>query len=216
MKDGVLLVSEIFRSIQGEGSRTGRPCSFVRLAGCNLRCDWCDTRYAYQGGAGMTVPAVLGQLEQMDCRLVMLTGGEPLLQPTAPLLLERLCQAGYETLLQTNGTQDIAALDRRVVRCLDIKCPGSGQGNSLLRTNIAALRPGDEVKFVLANKSDYHFARRLIWEYNLSSRCGVILQPVWGLLDGADLAQWILADALDVRLGLQLHKILWPTRERAV
>lgn len=216
MKEDVLLVSEIFRSIQGEGSRAGRPCSFVRLVGCNLRCDWCDSRYAYHGGENMSLTTILEQLEQLEYRLVMLTGGEPLLQPAAPLLLERLCQAGYETLLQTNGTRDISALDRRVIRCMDIKCPGSGQGNSLLRSNIAALRPSDEVKFVLANKADYHFARRLIWEHNLSSRCSVVLQPAWGLLDGADLAQWMLADALDARLGLQLHKILWPACERGV
>ena len=210
----MLHVCEIFLSIQGEGARAGWPCGFVRLAGCNLRCAWCDTSYAWAGGEEMGLDDVLARAAELGCPRVEVTGGEPLLQPETPELLGRLCDAGFETLLETNGSQDIAALDPRVVRIVDFKCPSSGEAAANRWANVRHLRAGDEVKFVLADRADYEFAHAMIVEHDLRERCPVLLSPVHGRLDPADLAEWILADKLDVRLGLQLHKLIWPDRER--
>ena len=211
-----LSVSEVFRSIQGEASRAGLPCAFVRLAGCNLRCTWCDTQYAWSGGREMTVEEVLAEVARLRCPRVEVTGGEPLIQPAAGELLRRLCAAGYETLLETNGSQDIGGLDPRVVRIVDFKCPSSGQTHANRWANVRHLAGRDEVKFVLADRADYEFAHAMMIEHGLRAKCAVVLSPAHGLLDPADLAEWILADGLDVRLGLQLHKLIWPDRERGV
>jgi 7-carboxy-7-deazaguanine synthase len=211
-----LNVSEIFLSIQGEGGATGLPCVIVRLAGCNLRCDWCDTAYAQQGGQAMSVEQILARVEQFPCRRVEVTGGEPLLQPAAGELLTQLCDRGWTVLLETNGSQDISTVDSRVVKIVDFKCPSSGQQDANRWSNVAALAPRDEVKFVLADRADYDYAKEKLAACNLRSRCAVIFSPVFGRLDPAELARWILADGLDVRLGLQLHKIIWPGRDRGV
>ena len=212
----MLQVSEIFLSIQGEGSRTGWPCGFVRLAGCNLRCAWCDTQYAWSGGEPTALDDVVTRVAEMGCPRVEVTGGEPLLQAETPELLRRFCDAGYETLLETNGSQDISGLDVRVVRIVDFKCPSSGEAAANRWTNVRHLRERDEVKFVLADRADYEFAHAMLAEHDLRRRCAVVFSPVHGRLDPADLARWILADRLDARLGLQLHKLIWPGRERGI
>ena len=210
----VLRVCEIFLSIQGEASRMGLPCALVRLAGCNLDCRWCDTRYAQNGGREMTIDEVLARLGEFACRRVELTGGEPLCQPASLELMRRLCDDGWEVLLETNGSLDIAAVDERVSRIVDFKCPSSGESESIRWENVEQLRPGDEVKFVLAGRDDYDFAVRAVVDRCLLGRCAVIFSPVHGRLDPAELAEWVLADGLDVRLGLQLHKIVWPDEDR--
>ena len=212
----VLKVSELFLSIQGEGTRAGRPCAFVRLAGCNLRCRWCDTPYALQDGQEMTLSKVLARVKEFGCRLVEVTGGEPLIQPTALQLLRQLCEAGYETLLETNGSLDISAVDRRVVRIVDFKCPSSGESRRNLWANVNHLTGRDEVKFVLADRADYEFARQAIGAHRLCRICPVIFSPAFGHLEPATLAEWILDDNLDVRLGLQLHRIIYPNADRGV
>ncbi len=211
-----LNVNEIFLSIQGEGTRAGRPCMFVRLAGCNLRCRWCDTAYAYDEGTPMSVGQVLDRVGEGRCSLVAVTGGEPMLQEAAGRLLADLCDRGYEVLLHTNGSVDVTGVDERVIRCLDVKCPGSGQADSVWLANLKDLRPRDELKFVLANRADYEYACGMMQELGLFGRCPAIFSPVAGELEPAELARWILADGLEVRLGLQLHKIIWPGVERGV
>lgn len=221
-----LRVSEIFLSIQGESTRAGLPCAFIRLAGCNLRCSWCDTPYAQDAGAGeeMSIEATLARVEELGCRRVEVTGGEPLTQAACPRLLHRLCEAGYETLLETNGSLDIffpspssSPVDPRVIRIVDFKCPSSGHENDNLWENVECLTERDEVKFVIANRGDYEFARAAVAERRIADRCAaVIFSPVSALLAPGDLARWILDDVLDVRLGLQLHRIIWPDGNRGV
>ena len=220
--EATLKVNEIFLSIQGEGTRAGLPCTLVRLAGCNLRCNWCDTRYAWEEGAHLTLGEVLNRVEELSCRRVELTGGEPLLQEAALELLRRLCDAGHETLLETNGSLDMSTVDPRVVRIVDFKCPSSGESEKNRWENVAHLTPRDEVKFVIADRADYEFARDAVRKHGLPGKCAVIFSPVGRAaqtgrrLPPDMLAEWILADKLDVRLGLQLHKIIWPCRDRGV
>jgi 7-carboxy-7-deazaguanine synthase len=211
-----LTVCEIFLSLQGEGRSTGLPCAFVRLAGCNLHCSWCDTAYAWSGGTTMSVESVLARLEQFRCPRVEVTGGEPLLQPETLELLARLCNAGYQVLLETNGSLDVGPVDQRVTKIVDFKCPSSGQESKNRWANVESLRAGDEVKFVLADRADYDYAAAALARHKLIGRCAVTFSPVFGRLDPAVLAEWILTDGLDVRLGLQLHKILWPDGRRGV
>jgi len=209
-------VNEIFLSIQGESTRAGLPCAIIRLTGCNLRCSWCDTRYAWQDGQDMTIDEVLARVDSLGCRRVEVTGGEPLIQPAAAELLRRLCDGGFETLLETNGSRDISQVDGRVVRIVDFKCPSSGQDHANMWENVSRLTARDEAKFVIADRRDYEFARAAVRERELTGRCPVIFSPAGGLLEPAKLAEWILADRLDVRLGVQLHKIIWPGRDRGV
>lgn len=209
-----LLVCEVFLSIQGEGLSTGLPCAFVRLAGCNLRCSWCDTAYAQTGGRPMTLDQILACLADLRCPRVEVTGGEPLTQPAALDLLQNLANRSYHVLLETNGSLDISPVDPRVTRIVDFKCPSSRQDHANRWANVAALRPTDEVKFVLADRPDFDYAKDALAHHSLTSRCPVTFSPVFGRLDPATLADWILADRLDVRLGLQLHKIIWPEHDR--
>jgi len=212
-----VIVSEIFKSIQGESTRAGLPCVMVRLAGCNLRCAWCDTVYAQLAGAGdeMTLDDVLSRASELNCRRVEVTGGEPLTQPACEALLSRFCEAGFETLLETNGSQDIARVDPRVVRIVDFKCPSSGEQAANRWANVEHLTARDEVKFVIADRRDYEFARDALARHGLDRRCAVIFSPLHAAAP-AQLASWILDDALDVRVGLQLHKIIWPDTDRGV
>ncbi|MCD4823361.1 MAG: radical SAM protein [Phycisphaerae bacterium] len=212
-----LKVSEIYRTIQGESSRSGLPCVMVRLAGCNLSCSWCDTLYAKsEVPREMTLDEILQAVAELNCRRVALTGGEPLCQPAAVELLGMLCEAGYETLLETNGSQDISVVDPHVRRIVDIKCPSSGSADANRWENIEHLTDNDEVKFVIANREDYEFASQAVRDHHLGHVCTVIFSPVWGTLTGAMLAEWILDDDLDVRLGMQLHKLIWPEKDRGV
>lgn len=209
-----LLINEIFRSFQGEGSRTGLPCVLVRLTGCNLRCDWCDTQYAWLEGERMSIDEVLTRVAGLKCPRVEVTGGEPLAQPGAFELLSRLCDAGYETLLETNGSLDISQVDKRVVRIVDFKCPSSGHTEANLWENVQHLTDRDEVKFVIADEQDYVFAREAVREHKLTDKCLVTFSPVADRLTASMLAELLLSDDLDVRLGVQLHKIIWPDYDR--
>ncbi|MBK9127400.1 MAG: radical SAM protein [Phycisphaerales bacterium] len=211
-----LRVSEIFHSVQGEGTRAGVRCVFVRLTGCHLRCAWCDTEYAFYEGTWMTLDEILAEVERYRCPTVELTGGEPLLQPATPELLARLCERHETVLLETSGAVPIDAVDPRVVRIVDIKCPGSGEAERNHWPNFDVLSPRDEVKCVLADRADYEWARGVVVARGLIGRCPVVFMPVHGRLAPAELAEWILADGLDVRLGVQLHKTIWPAVLRGV
>jgi len=206
--DAVVRVSEIFLSLQGEGTRAGLPCAFVRLAGCNLRCRWCDTARAWDGGREMPLADVLRAVTVLGRGRVEITGGEPMLQPSTPDLLARLCDAGFETLLETNGSVELSRVDGRVVKIVDVKCPSSGEAGSFLASNVERLSPRDEVKFVLADRADFDYARGQLALHAGLSRGAVIFSPVLDRLVPADLAAWILDARLDVRLGVQLHKII--------
>ena len=211
-----LTVNEIILSIQGESSRAGLPCAFVRLTGCNLSCRWCDTPGARGEGRQMSIAEVLKAVAGLNCPLVEVTGGEPLCQAAAPALLTALCEAGYETLLETNGSWDISGLDGRVIRIVDFKCPSSGESAANRWENVAVLTARDEVKFVIADRRDYLFARRALRAHQLLDVCPVIFSPVAGGAGAAWLAEWVLADRLRVRLGLQLHRMIWPDADGGV
>lgn len=204
-----LRVTEIFFSLQGEASRVGLPTVFVRLTGCPLRCGYCDTEYAFQGGAWMSLDDILGRVRAHPTRHVTVTGGEPLAQRDCLTLLTDLCDAGLDVSLETSGALDITGVDRRVARIVDIKTPGSGEVERNLWANLADLTPRDEVKFVLCDAADYDWACRVLREYRLSERVAILFSPVHGRLEPAALADWILRDGLPVRLQVQLHKLLW-------
>ena len=217
-------VTEIFRSIQGESTHAGLPCIFVRLTGCNLRCMWCDTAYAFYGGQSKSVEEVLTavrNLSQCDGRrlvnLVELTGGEPLLQKDIYPLIDRLLEDRYRVLIETSGERDIGELPPPVIRIVDVKCPGSGEEGAFRMENLDALRPHDQLKFVLADRRDYEWAREFLAQHPLQEKVEAILfSPVFGQLEPRLLAGWILEDGLPVRLGLQLHKFIWEPEARGV
>ncbi len=212
----MLKVTEIFHSIQGESTHAGRPCVFVRLTGCPLRCTWCDTAYAFYGGRDLTENDVIEQVRAFGCPLVEVTGGEPLSQPEACSLLARLCDEGFEVLLETSGAIDTAGVDRRVRVVLDVKCPGSGMAERMHWPNLERLASHDEVKFVIKDRGDYEWARDLIRRRDLTARCTVLVSPVFGETDPRQLAEWVLADRLPVRFQLQLHKHVWAPDMRGV
>jgi 7-carboxy-7-deazaguanine synthase len=216
MPDPRLKIYEIFYSIQGESTFAGRPCVLVRLTGCQMRCSWCDTEYAFHGGAWMGLDEVLAKVAGFGCPLVEVTGGEPLLQPGCLPLLTALGDAGYEVLLETGGGLDIAPVDPRVRRILDIKCPASGESGNNRWENLGDLRATDEIKFVVADRADYDWAKKVIAERGLAGVCPLHFSPVWESCPPAELAAWILADRLPVRLTLQQHKILWGKDTRGV
>jgi 7-carboxy-7-deazaguanine synthase len=211
-----LLVSEIFHSIQGESTQTGRRCSFVRLTGCNLRCVWCDTAYAFEGGEWMEVGEILARVESHQTPLALITGGEPLAQAAVHSLMDALLSRGMEVMIETGGSLDIGAVDPRVRVVMDLKCPGSGMEARNRWENIELLKPSDEIKFVLAGEEDYRWARRNVRERRLSERCSVLFSPVHGVLSNRALAEWILEDHLNVRMQIQLHKEIWPPGTRGV
>lgn len=206
-----LRVNEIFFSIQGESSFAGRPCVFVRLTGCNLRCRYCDTRYAYDEGAYLDAAAIRQKVAAYGCRLVEITGGEPLLQEETPSLIGRLLDEGFQVLLETNGSLDISAVDGRCVRIVDVKCPSSGMHHRNLLDNLAILTPRDEVKFVIGDRTDFDYAKRILADH-MSSREEVqppLFSTVFGALELETAARWILEERLNVRLQPQLHKMIW-------
>jgi 7-carboxy-7-deazaguanine synthase len=213
----MLTVFEIYPSIQGESTHAGRPCVFVRLAACDLRCSWCDTPYAFTGGQKMAVEDVLARVGALGVPLVELTGGEPLLQKEAIPLMAALIAAGHEVLLETGGHLSIADVPGPVVRIVDVKCPGSGEAAKMHWPNLDQLRPHDEVKFVLRDRADYDYAKDVVARHRLAGRVAAVLfSPVHGVLDPQALAAWILEDRLTVRLQLQLHKFIWSPETRGV
>lgn len=204
----MLRITEIFFSIQGESSHIGRPCVFVRLTGCNLRCTWCDSEYTFTGGERASLDDIVAQVKSYGCNLVEVTGGEPLAQRESFDLIRRLCDEGFEVLIETSGSIDTTPVDPRAKLILDVKCPGSGEVEKNLWSNLDHLRPEDEIKFVIADRADYEFARRVVEERNLG-RWTVLFSPVWGHLDLKSLAEWMLADRVPARLQTQLHKHVW-------
>lgn len=204
-----LRIFEIFHSLQGESSRVGLPTVFVRLTGCPLRCGYCDTEYAFHGGSTQTLEQILREVAQYEAQYVCVTGGEPLAQKACHDLLTTLCDAGYSVSLETSGAMDISQVDARVSVIMDIKTPGSGEESKNLWTNIPHLKAKDEVKFVLADRADYDWAKQVIAKYQLTGKSPVLFSPVYKTLPPADLAKWVLEDHLPVRMQLQLHKILW-------
>jgi len=210
-------VHEIYESIQGESTFAGRPCTFVRLSRCNLRCRWCDTPQAFEGGTEMSRAAVLEKALSFGTPLVELTGGEPLLQEGAIPLLRELCDAGRTVLLETSGERDISLVDPRVHRIMDLKAPGSGESQRNRWENIAHLSSRDEVKIVLADRADYEWAKGIIEEHGLERRVNeVLLSPVWGELDPKNLVKWVLEDEMPVRVQIQMHKVIWDADTQGV
>ncbi len=212
----MLTVNEIFFSIQGEGTRAGEPCIFVRLTGCPLRCAWCDTAYAFHEGTRRGEDDVIREIEAHPSRLVQLTGGEPLAQAAAFPFVTRLLDAGFRVLVETSGHILTEGLDPRAVVVLDVKAPGSGEAHRMEWRNLELLRSTDEVKFVIADRADFEFARVVVDERALAGRCTVLFSPVHGVLEPGRLARWILDEGVPARLQVQLHKYLWPGVERGV
>jgi 7-carboxy-7-deazaguanine synthase len=204
-----LKIHEIFHSIQGESSRIGLPTTFVRLTGCPMRCVYCDTAYAFSGGSNMSLADIMLKVAELGAPYVTVTGGEPLAQKECHGLLTALCDAGYSVSLETGGAMDIRAVDPRVSVILDIKTPGSGELAKNLWSNLALLKASDEVKFVLCDRADYDWAKQQLAEHKLNQTCPVIFSPVYSQVQPSDLAAWVLADKLPVRMQVQLHKILW-------
>ena len=217
MSDAVLTVNEIFHSIQGESTHTGRPCVFVRLTACDLRCSWCDTPYAFTEGRKMTIDDVLTRVDEYDCDLVEITGGEPLLQRDVYPLMQQLLASGKTVMVETGGHRSIQDVPPGVIRIMDVKCPGSGESDKNHWENLDLLTSRDEVKFVIRDRPDYEYAKDIVVRHNLLDRTAAVLfSPVHDVLPAKDLAKWILADRLPVRLQLQAHKYIWDANTRGV
>jgi 7-carboxy-7-deazaguanine synthase len=213
----MLTVNEIFYSIQGESSNAGRPCVFVRLTGCDLRCSWCDTPYSFYEGQKRTVDDVLDEVQRYQCSLVEITGGEPLLQEDVYPLMTRLLERGHQVMLETGGHRSIERVPPEVMRIVDIKCPASGEVDKNLWSNLDSLTPRDEIKFVIQDRTDYEYAIQVIRERRLTERVTALLfSPVHGVLDPVTLSEWMLADHVPARLQLQIHKYIWPPGTRGV
>jgi 7-carboxy-7-deazaguanine synthase len=213
----VLTINEIFHSIQGESTHAGRPCVFVRLTACDLRCSWCDTPYAFHEGRKMSIDEVVARVKDYACDLVEVTGGEPLLQKEVYPLMQRLLDDRFTVMLETGGHRSIAEVPAAVIRVMDVKCPGSGESHRNDWTNMGRLTARDEVKFVITDRADYDFARQVVADHRLIERVAAVLfSPVHGELDPKQLAAWILADGLKVRMQLQLHKYIWSPTTRGV
>ncbi len=212
-----LRINEIFFSIQGESTWAGSPCVFVRLTGCNLRCRWCDTEYAFYEGHHLTVDEIVERVRGYGCNLVEVTGGEPLLQKGVHGLFRLLLDGGFTVLVETSGERDLSLLDPRVIKIMDLKCPSSGECSRNRWTNLQYLSARDEVKFVVADRCDFEWTREIVNQHQLSQRVhAVLLSPVFGTLPPADLAGWILSERLPVRMQLQMHKHIWPPNQRGV
>ena len=212
-----LIVNEIFNSIQGESLYAGLPCTFIRLTGCNLRCSYCDTAYAYEEGATLTIADVIDKVSDYECPLVEITGGEPLIQSETPLLITNLIEKGYKVLLETNGTIDLSRINERCIKIVDIKCPGSGESGKNCLDNLDRLNTKDQIKFVITDREDYEFAKYIIKHIpTWFLRENMLLSPVSGKMAFSDLAKWILEDKLIARFHIQLHKIIWPNIDKGV
>lgn len=212
-----LRVTEIYKSVQGESTWAGLPCIFVRLARCHLRCVWCDTAYAFSGGETIGISDIVKTCSELDCHLVEITGGEPLVQSACTELAQALIDTGFTVLVETSGTLPIEVLPDEAIAIMDFKCPGSGESEKNDWSNVEALSKRDEVKFVIADRADYEWSREVVRKYDLSDKCNAVLfSPVFGSVTPADLAQWIIDDALGVRFQLQMHKFIWPPDARGV
>ncbi|MHB8481341.1 MAG: radical SAM protein [Nitrospiria bacterium] len=209
-----MLINEIFYSIQGESTFAGLPCTFIRTTGCHLRCNWCDTAYAFYEGKKLSLEEILQQVESIGCRLVEITGGEPLLQGDSLVLMTRLLDKGYAVLLETSGAVDLATVDSRVNIIMDVKCPGSGMLDRMVWKNLARLKQTDEIKFVIANRADYDWAKQILETHKPSQTS--LFSPVFGEQDPRSLAEWILKDRLPARFQLQMHKHIWSPETRGV
>jgi len=212
----MMKVCEIFASIQGESTYAGVPCTFVRLTGCNLRCTYCDTQYAYDAGKDLSEDDIVREVLRFGLKTVEITGGEPLLQGDVPRLVKRLLDEGHRVLIETNGSREIGGIDRRAVIILDIKTPGSGMADEMKISNLADLKPSDELKFVIASRADYEWSKNFIGSHALAGKCTLLFSPVTGTVDARDLSQWIIEDRLEVRLNLQIHKYLFGPDCRGV
>ncbi|MBL8150126.1 MAG: radical SAM protein [Blastocatellia bacterium] len=209
-------ITEIYQSIQGESSYAGLPCIFVRTTGCDLRCTWCDSEFSFYGGQSMSIDEIIERVTSYSAKLVELTGGEPLLQKELPVLANRLIDLGYTVMVETGGHRDISLLNHQVIKIVDIKCPDSGESEKVFWSNINSLSNQDQLKFVIASRKDYEWARQTIKERNLEGRFELLFSPAHTTLKPADLAEWILSDGLKVRLQLQLHKYIWSANARGV
>jgi 7-carboxy-7-deazaguanine synthase len=213
----MLKVNEIFYSIQGEGTSTGLPCVFVRLTYCNLRCTYCDTEYAFYEGKDMTFTEIIDEVKKYDCKLVEITGGEPLVQMDECLtLMKQLCDAGFEVMIETGGSLSIKEIDKRVKIIMDLKCPSSEMGKKNLYENINYLKSSDELKFVIGSREDYDWTLEIIQKYQLLNRCEILFSVVFGKLEPVQLVNWILKDKLNVRFQLQVHKFIWHPETKGV
>ncbi len=213
----VLTINEIFHSIQGESTHAGKPCVFVRLTACDLRCSWCDTPYAFHEGHRMSLDAVLEEVERFGCQTVEVTGGEPLLQKEVYPLMQALLDRGKTVLVETGGHRSVAEVPAGVIKVMDIKCPGSGEAHRMDWANLDRLGAHDEVKFVIKDRADYEYARNVVSHHALSAKVSAVLfSPVHGVLDSRTLSEWVLADRLPVRVQLQLHKYIWDPGTRGV
>ncbi len=212
----MLKVNEIFYSIQGEGSKAGLPCIFIRLTYCNLRCSYCDTEYAFYEGTEMSIDEIFKEIGKYNCNLVEVTGGEPLVQSESLELMKQLCDSGYEVMLETGGSLPINEVDKRVKIILDFKCPTSKMMKKNYYNNIDFLKPIDEVKFVIGNREDYDWAKELLIKYNLTEKCEVLFSTVFNKLGNRELVEWILGDNLKVRFQTQLHKYIWEPDRKGV
>lgn len=212
----LLKINEIFFSVQGEGTSAGLPCVFIRLTYCNLRCTYCDTEYAFYEGKDMSIDEILTEIKQFDCNLIEVTGGEPLVQKESFELMNRLCDANYEVMLETGGSLSIEKVDKRVKTILDFKCPTSKMVKKNYYENVTFLKPIDEVKFVIGNREDYYWSKDLIKKYDIESKCEVLFSTVFGQLENRKLVEWILEDRLKVRFQTQLHKHIWEPDKKGV
>ncbi len=211
-----ILVHEVFHSIQGESSFAGLPCIFIRLTGCNLRCSYCDTTYAFSEGQEETVQTLVERIKLFPCNLVEITGGEPLCQEGTPSLVGELINRGYTVLVETNGSCDIGKISSQAIKIVDVKCPGSGAADSFMLSNVAQLQPHDECKFVVSDTSDFDWSSNFVQEYRLLEKCKVVFSSVFERVTARELAKWILASGMPIRLGLQIHKYIWSPQQRGV
>lgn len=215
-EENALRINEIFFSIQGESTFAGRPCVFVRLTYCNLRCRFCDTEYAFFEGEYKSFQEILSEIGKYNCSLVEITGGEPLVQKNVFDFMTMLCDNKYEVLIETGGHMDISRIDSRVKRIMDIKCPGSGESEKNYWNNLNYINESDQIKFVISDREDYNWAKSVIEKHNLNKQCLVLMSPNFKIINNKTLAEWILADRLDVRFQLQLHKYIWSPDRRGV
>jgi len=212
----LLRINEIFYSIQGESSLAGLPCIFIRLTYCNLRCSYCDTEYAFYEGTDYTIEKILAEIKKYECKLVEVTGGEPLIQKEVLPLMKILCDSGYDVIIETSGSLSIKEIDKRVKIIMDLKCPSSKMAEKNLYENIDVLKLNDEVKFVIGNRQDYDWSKNVISQYQLTEKCSVLFSNVFEELKPVQLAEWILEDNLKVRFQIQMHKYIWDPKKRGV
>ncbi|MEW5843664.1 MAG: radical SAM protein [Bacteroidota bacterium] len=212
----MLKINEIYRSIQGESSKAGLPCVFVRLTYCNLRCSYCDTEYAFYDGKDMSVEEIISEVKKYDCKLIEITGGEPLFQDESIELMKRLCDEGFDVMLETGGSLPIKDIDKRVMIILDLKCPSSKMMKKNLYENLDFIKPTDEIKFVIGTREDYDWTKDILKKYELEKKCSILLSVVFGALEPAKLVEWMLEDNLKVRFQLQMHKFIWEPTAKGV